>query len=224
VFDVTPPRYTRFPESPRIWSLYDLFASRNVVPRSIAPSSVKKSLPKVNDFDILQRLKRRWKYILGGFLLCVLLVVGAVWYFLARGSLSNGTLSLISLTNTVAGPIAKLEIVDPWYLTKTDMIGSVPSYKIYVFRHGKWSEAPDAVSRINWEAHLHRGTRAMRRGNSFIVQVPVCKKWKLEFSQSERRKFRSKWLPFTFSIAARWDSAELPGWSEISQGFNALDK
>jgi hypothetical protein len=180
----------------------------------------------LNKFGMLVRLKRRWKYIIGGLIIAALLVVGAAWYLLARSSSKvwNGQLTLLSLTNTAAGPVARLEIVDPWFLRKTALISSVPSYKIYVFRHGKWSEAPDAVERIKWEPHLRRGASAMRAGNTFIVQVPVCKTWKLEFSQSERRKIRSKLLPFTFPITARWDSPELPGWSEINQEFNAVDK
>jgi hypothetical protein len=175
--------------------------------------------------NMLLGLKRPWKYILAGLGVCILLVIGLIWYFLAGGPLtvSNGTLSLTSLTNTVEGPVAKLQAVDPWYVKKTDVVNSVTLGKIYVFRHGKWSEDPGSLN-VQWLPLLRRGNRAIKGGNTLEVGVPVCEKWRLEFTRRERRKVRSKLIPIQFWITTRWNSEEMPGWSQIKNEFNVKAK
>ena len=170
-------------------------------------------------------LKQKWKYVLSGLFLCVLLGFGAIWYFLARNPSTaiERELILVSLTNTVAGPVARLHAVDPWYLKITGVTVSDTVCKFYLFRHGKWSEDPDS-SNVQWIPWLRKDTAAMKGGYTVDVGVPVCEKWKVECFRRERRKFRSKFVPLQFWLTTRWDSAELPGWSEIRKEFRTLEK
>ena len=171
-------------------------------------------------------LKQKWKYVLGGLFLCVLLGFGAIWYFLARSSSLNvgAQLRLLSLTNTVSGPIATLEIVDPWYLRKTTVTRSVTHCMIDVYRHREWSRLEWAQDTVKVTPLLLRGRMATLGGTTLEVKVPVCEKWRITCYHGDGRKFKWKVIPFQFGTSNRCVSAEIPGWSEIRKGFRTLEK
>jgi hypothetical protein len=132
-----------------------------------------------------------------------------ICYFLARDPLTRpeDELSLVSLTNTSSGPIAKLQAAEPWYLEKINLVAASPVFKIYIFREGMWREEPEPY--VHWTGKHRR--KGLPRDYTLEVGVPVCEKWKVEFLRKEVRKFRSKFIPIQFWTTNRWTSSELPG-------------
>src|SRR4051794_11326937 len=139
-------------------------------------------------------LKRKWKCVLSGLFLCVLLVVGAVWYLARSPSLdANGELKLVSLTNAVSGPIATLEGVDaePWHLRKTFLTRMEMDCPIEVYRDRQWTELVQREGQVMITASLLRGEVPIK-GITLEVQVPVCEKWRIKVWRSELRQFQTK--------------------------------
>jgi hypothetical protein len=171
-------------------------------------------------------LKQKWKYVLSGLFLCVLLGFGAIWYFLARSSSTviERELILVSLTNTPSGPIARFEALNPWYLRKTIVTQSRTVCALESYQYRQWIRFVDPNALVTVTPFLHRGGLAIEGGSTVEVQVPVCEKWRIKCQDVQRRQFRTGLIPIHVWITNQWESAELPGWSVVKKEFNAPER
>ena len=134
---------------------------------------------------------------------------------------------LATMTNDPAGPKAIFEQPRrrPSRLLPLASIGS--NTRIWVFRRGQWAELTqtEASQRTNFDLLVvgrSGGKKTARWGYTLTVDVPVCEKWKVQLDIAEGRRVGPKALGLNFTMTNSWESAELPGWSNIRNSFNAL--
>ena len=172
----------------------------------------------------------RWTIIIV-FLAVVLTFVGVCRSL--RNSTSNVPFSyfLSEMTNLPVGPKAFFEqprpIPSKW-LSRAH-IGITANYRLWVFRHGRWTqlEPAEASERTSFDVLIttnKNGRIYARSGYSFKIDVPVCEVWKVELSTSEIIHVGPKDFSFSYKKKNVWQSPNLPGWSNIRGAFNSEAK
>ncbi len=170
---------------------------------------------------------RRTVWIVGAVAAMLVFLVQVVWMIAGPfGATRQFVLRDMVEAQRVPGnvPVATFERPRPRSsLSQTRSIGS--QTRIWVFRLNKWREleASEVTRRVALHPAIFEmsgGRRFARDGYTLEVNVPVCDRWRIEEEIWETRRIGFKRLGFDISITNRWQSAELPGWSEVRGAFN----
>jgi hypothetical protein len=184
-----------------------------------------KMLISENRYLMFRRAGTRWIILIFGTLgaLSVWLCV-SIW-----SSTREAPFPLSVMTNSANGPIALFTQHQPPPLKFLPITGMGSSSRMWVFRHGQWTELGlGEVSRrvrLDPVVTTHSASHNYARfGNSLWIDVPVCEAWKIEETIFKTIRIGPKFLGLTYGTTNVLESPELPGWSNIRRAFRSEPK
>ena len=170
-----------------------------------------------------QQQRRRFLWITVSVAVLIILSIIFGGFVFVRAQNKRG-FKLVRITATNGFPHAEFQkelLRYRWLRVKS--FGS--NTRIHVLRHGTWAELSlsETQKLLVMENMITDGAvtnRTARIGYTITVKVPVCQTWKLETEIYETRRIGFANIRFDLKSTNRWQSEELPGWSEIRKDLN----